>query len=225
RGIWNQLWIAQNSNAVANAMWGSLQFSVPNAVANFTGWLGSNGSSLTYHVPFVAFAKYTNTFTWSANDPLVHYMASDLSDLTSYTMANNLMVSTNVTTASLDPLGAALTPANLMTNLSQRNAYRYLPWGATSPSPLLSSSTLNLANNLAYKDPLISQSDNWQFPTNRFPNIGWLGRVHRGTPWQTLYLKSTPVSDANILNHSVVVTYPNGSIVTNNYANHASWEY
>src|SRR5581483_3378371 len=114
RGIWNQLWIAQNSNAVANAMWGSLQFSVPNAVANFTGWLGSNGSSLPYHVPFVAFAKYTNTFTWSANDPLVHYMASDLSDLTSYTMANNLMVSTNVTTASLDPLGAALTPANLL---------------------------------------------------------------------------------------------------------------
>src|SRR6185295_1842197 len=26
--------------------------------------------------------------------------------------------------------------------------------------------------------------------TNKFPNIGWLGRVHRGTPWQTVYLKS-----------------------------------
>jgi hypothetical protein len=28
------------------------------------------------------------------------------------------------------------------------------------------------------------------FPTNKFPNVGWLGRVHRGTPWQTIYLKA-----------------------------------
>jgi hypothetical protein len=36
--------------------------------------------------------------------------------------------------------------------------------------------------------------DGWDFPTNslpaKYPNIGWLGRVHRGTPWQTIYLKS-----------------------------------
>ncbi len=50
-----------------------------------------------------------------------------------------------------------------------------------------------ITNELAFKDPLISQSDIWQFPTNRFPNIGWLGRVHRGTPWQTVYLKSPTV--------------------------------
>jgi hypothetical protein len=30
----------------------------------------------------------------------------------------------------------------------------------------------------------------WQFPTNLFPGVGWLGRVHRGTPWQTIYLKA-----------------------------------
>ena len=29
-------------------------------------------------------------------------------------------------------------------------------------------------------------------PTN-CPNVGWLGRVHRGTPWQSLYLKSANV--------------------------------
>ena len=34
------------------------------------------------------------------------------------------------------------------------------------------------------------RSDDWDFPTNKLPNIGWLGRVHRGTPWQTIYLKS-----------------------------------
>jgi hypothetical protein len=39
------------------------------------------------------------------------------------------------------------------------------------------------------KDPLVVLSDNWDFPANKFPNAGWLGRVHRGTPWQTVYLK------------------------------------
>lgn len=47
--------------------------------------------------------------------------------------------------------------------------------------------------NLAYKDPMVRGSDDWDFPTNLFPNIGWLGRVHRGTPWQTVYLKSTDI--------------------------------
>ena len=36
-------------------------------------------------------------------------------------------------------------------------------------------------------------SDDWNFPTNKFPTVGWLGRVHRGTPWQTVYLKSSDV--------------------------------
>ena len=40
----------------------------------------------------------------------------------------------------------------------------------------------------------MTNSDCWTFTTNRFPNIGWLGRVHRGTPWQTVYLKSTNVN-------------------------------
>ena len=35
----------------------------------------------------------------------------------------------------------------------------------------------------------MTNSDYWEFPTNQYPNIGWLGRVHRGTPWQTVYFK------------------------------------
>ena len=49
------------------------------------------------------------------------------------------------------------------------------------------------AYNLAYKDPLVRISDNWDFPRNKFPTVGWLGRVHRGTPWQTVYLKASDV--------------------------------
>jgi hypothetical protein len=51
-------------------------------------------------------------------------------------------------------------------------------------------------------DPGVSESESWDFPTNQFPNIGWLGRVHRGTPWQTLYLKSKAASDGDWHKHS-----------------------
>jgi hypothetical protein len=37
---------------------------------------------------------------------------------------------------------------------------------------------------------MITLPVDWQFPTNKFPSVGWLGRVHRGTPWQTVYFKS-----------------------------------
>ena len=59
----------------------------------------------------------------------------------------------------------------------------------------------------------------WSFPTNKFPSIGWLGRVHRGTPWQTIFLKAdgNPImaiptaGQANWV--STLDTYP-----TNDYA-------
>ena len=47
--------------------------------------------------------------------------------------------------------------------------------------------------NLAFKDPLVTNSDNWDFPADKLPTVGWLGRVHRGTPWQTVYLKASDV--------------------------------
>jgi len=45
----------------------------------------------------------------------------------------------------------------------------------------------------AAKDRGVTRSDAWEFPTNKYANIGWLGRVHRGTPWQTVFLKSTNI--------------------------------
>jgi hypothetical protein len=45
----------------------------------------------------------------------------------------------------------------------------------------------------AIKDPGIYRSDSWDFPTNASLGIDWVGRVHRGTPWQTIFLKSTNI--------------------------------
>jgi hypothetical protein len=77
-------------------------------------------------------------------------------------------------------------------NLGQLNK-RFRPWGG---NPGSGADNDPLAFAVGAKDPLVRKSDNWEFPTTKFPNIGWLGRVHRGTPWQTVYLKSavTPLT-------------------------------
>jgi hypothetical protein len=47
------------------------------------------------------------------------------------------------------------------------------------------------AYNNRLRDPLVWKSDDWNFPTGQTTDrLNWLGRVHRGTPWQTIYLKS-----------------------------------
>ena len=62
------------------------------------------------------------------------------------------------------------------------------PWGG---NPRLTNVSYQLQDyDLSIKDPGIRKSDDWQFPAGAFANVGWLGQVHRGTPWQTLYMKS-----------------------------------
>ncbi|HEX9046510.1 MAG TPA: hypothetical protein VF988_05740, partial [Verrucomicrobiae bacterium] len=54
-------------------------------------------------------------------------------------------------------------------------------------------------NNYAARDPLVYGSDAWNFPSNVLSSLAGLGQVHRGTPWQTFYLK-----DVDFLNVSIV---------------------
>jgi hypothetical protein len=81
-----------------------------------------------------------------------------------------------------------------MANIGLKNA-RYQPWakdpGATASDPD--------AFNPAIKDPLVRGSDDWEFPTNTLPTLGWLGRIHRGSPWQTIYLKASNVGLTNLV--------------------------
>ncbi len=119
--------------------------------------------------PYTPTATVVEHFSWQANDPLVHYTADDLN----WPGADQLNQSVDSLTN--EDLG----------RLNQR----YMPWGG---NPLLGGADLNPVN-LALKDPLVWQSDDWDFPTYKMPTVGWLGRVHRGTPWQTVYLKSADV--------------------------------
>jgi hypothetical protein len=119
--------------------------------------------------PYTPSATVVQHYSWQANDPLVHYTASDLN----WPGANRLDRS----------------PDNLTNEDVGRLNQRYMPWGG---NPLLTGADQN-PYSLALKDPLVRQADDWDFPTNKFPSVGWLGRVHRGTPWQTVYLKSPDV--------------------------------
>jgi len=114
--------------------------------------------------------------SWQANDPLVHYLASDL---------NYSGQDTKPPTGTSQWNKSANLPRPTFGILNNR----YQPWGRT----LMSTNFDPNPYNFAFKDPLMWQSDNWDFPTNKFPTVGWLGRVHRGTPWQTVFLKATNI--------------------------------
>ena len=82
-------------------------------------------------------------------------------------------------------------PINSLLSINQR----YEPWGG-NPHKSGAAGMNAPVYELKVKDPVANlqgRSDHWDFPTNKFPNIGWLGRVHRGTPWQTVYLKSPSI--------------------------------
>jgi hypothetical protein len=120
--------------------------------------------------------------TWQANDPLVHCLASDLNYTgESGTPAPGISVFNYGTTIAILP------------NLGVLNDH-YSPWGgnpANPPNPYIPDDPNTVdAYNLAVKDPLIYSSDDWNFPTGQSSNLDWIGQVHRGTPWQTIDLKS-----------------------------------
>jgi hypothetical protein len=128
--------------------------------------------SNTFNAPYQPFRDVYVITAWQANDPLVHYTVGDLVGL----------LNTNVVVDSVDPKQVGI--------LGKLNG-RYKPWGG-APGGVDSN-----PNDLTIKDPLVFNSDAWDFPTNKFPNAGWVGRVHRGTPWKTVYLKATDLGIAN----------------------------
>jgi hypothetical protein len=76
-------------------------------------------------------------------------------------------------------------PLGNLTNLN----YAYQPWGGWHLPNHSSSYPTPYDVDLRVKDPRVQQSDDWNFPTGESLSFEWLGRVHRGTPWQTVFLK------------------------------------
>lgn len=134
-------------------------------------------ANLAMLAPFNPAAKLVVASTWQANDPLVHHHINDVqSDSpTNYYFRLN-QPATNIAPATLGRLNS-----------------RYSPWLGQPYT-----STYPEFSDRALKDAGVYSSDQWNFPSNQTSFAAhWLGRVHRGTPWQTIYLQadSAPVTE------------------------------
>ena len=154
--------------------------------------MAATNSLLSMQAPYAPTRYVVQYLTWQVNDPLVHYLGSDID----YAISPN----TSTTPApGVNHYDAGQNFSGLTSlNLGRLND-RFTPWGGNTllafQGRVFSFDTN--AYNLAERDPLVTLSDKWDFPTNRFPNVGWLGRVHRGTPWQTVYLKASDILAGN----------------------------
>jgi hypothetical protein len=190
-GINSQIDVSDGNVAFDGTYWKDDPMVAANEISGFRDFMGygtANGSSTAqfYKTNYIVQVPYSPTVTaseyisWQANDPLVHYLASDLNF--HGTESGGPTTGITVSTRS-SPLPRP--SFNLVND-------RYQPWGRNSQMSVTASVDTTPAN-LAFKDPLVRMSDNWDFPANKFPTVGWLGRVHRGTPWQTVYLKASDI--------------------------------
>ncbi len=235
-GITNQIATATN---YTSPDWSSFNATPPvnsqiMAASNFLAFLTStnfNTNGLRMQCPFNPSRRFGRTISLEANDPLVHYTLADLTDPTSQ-LTNNV-----------DYAASVRSPVPRRDTLGKLNN-RYSPWGGRRMpnGPPLSTAEQPDFYDLSMKDPLVRWSDEWDFPTNRFGSIGWLGRVHRGTPWQTIYLKATvanltnwfrwsgiptahPTNDWKLADLFIVATDPHAQrgLLSVNQTNIAAW--
>jgi len=147
------------------------------------------GDSSTQQVMQAGFSpsiRILQVNSWEANDPLVHYTVYDL-----FGGAPSGNSTSNSATTRIIPRDPYSIYTNALTPIVSSPGYalgnkRYAPWGGVQPD----STTGTEHFRFAEKDPGMYSSDFWDFPTQHFPSLGWLGRVHRGTPWQTIYFKA-----------------------------------
>ena len=217
RGVMNQLWVSGHpgSAPAVGGQWSTTATVIPGdttppaEAAFFNGFFTPTfqyaGQTYRNDQPAVQ-APYTPTRTifssylLQANDPLVHTVASDLNSQAGAVAiwAAKAKWNNGVWNKINDPINQPM-PTPPTTPIGGR----YQPWGQSKQMEALSGVDTN-AYHLGYRDPLAWGSDNWDFPTNLYPTVGWIGRVHRGTPWQTVDLKSTNILfGKNSLNQNI----------------------
>ncbi len=187
-GVDNQISISTQSTLTDNNTWKNygdidpgIYGSKEAAIINFSRLMRTNDDvARVLDVPFVAVRYVTQNNYWEASDPLVHYTSEDLwRGSTTYPELNSARTE----------FGRGIGEPNKST----------VAWP---------SHATNRDKVPSLRDPGVRTSDLWGFPTNRLPTIGWIGRVHRGTPWQSVYLKSEPASLPEF--QTIVGGFPSG---------------
>lgn len=156
--------------------------SVNAAISFFRTFFNSGAITNRVTVPFSPVVQFSLPRVWQVNDPLVHYMAEEIffADLAEAVPIEWLLPSKNFGFLPFDNIG----------KLNDR----YQPWGG---NPVKGPDNSSDSYDVAIKDAGATSPDQWNFPTNQTLAVGSLGRVHRGTPWQTLYLKAADFSLTN----------------------------
>jgi len=194
-GITNQIWVGLNTNLAIVANWRQWSSDTPitreiQRFQYFMNTTATNFGSFTNRLgplqarmqcPFSPTRKIVQNLSWEVNDPFVHYTTRDITPFSRTNLAQQINYI-------IPPFASVLPPMSFgLTNTT------YRPWGGNPNSTVQDGTEFALW----LKDPGIWRSDDWDFPSAKFPNIGWLGRVHRGTPWQTIYMKSTVMNVSN----------------------------
>jgi hypothetical protein len=184
-GIWSEAPVQAGVDTSPAAQQAAFNgFFTPSWAYDGIRYYNTNLSQIVPYTPIRTMYAYT---LWQANDPLVHYLVSDLNvagtNGTSLQRSDYYPPTFNISGLALNQLGL-----------------HYQPWGVMGQMREVAGVDTN-AINPAFKDPLSLGSDYWDFPTNQTWNPNWLGQVHRGTPWQTIYLKAADIlSESSFFN-------------------------
>lgn len=139
---------------------------------NNTGDFNPHVRQPVFYAPYIPYTTVSIPINWEVNDPLVHYTAADLNDLTK-----------------TNPFFSTAGPAQATNINAGAVNYRFEPWGggpvANNQSPTM--------YDISVKDPAVRRSDSWDFSSGEPLSFATLGRIHRGTPWQTVFLKATNI--------------------------------
>jgi len=134
-------------------------------------------TNIAMQVPFTPTRKLLHASDWESNDPLLHQCPPNLES--NHTSGRVLAV-------------RPTTPLSItnQTSIGTWNR-RYSPW-AGNPTTDPASDFFALDGRV--KDPGILSPDDWLFSEPASLAFATLGQIHRGTPWQTIYLKSDAAS-------------------------------
>jgi len=139
-------------------------------------------TNVAMQTPFTPTRRMMLSVNWEANDPLLHQLTHQfqLGDHPPFFVRTSVPVSASLPIADLSTIG--------------RLNRRYSPWGG---NPEIDPALQTFAVDITLKDPGVYEVDRWQFPQGVPLNLSTIGQIHRGTPWQTIYLKSAVAQPFN----------------------------
>ena len=188
QGEYTQIQVSRGQQAIPANEWLNPVFSGANIleIENFKRfYIGSkDNTNLVKQAPYTPHVALYRITSWQANDPLVHYMVDHLLKASPTNYPHGLTF----------PLKSDGGPRRLETgvplddwNIGRLNE-RVTPWYLGFPK-LVDWDGVPVVNG-SIRDPLMRTPDEWNFPMTPYASLGDIGGVHRGTPWQTIFLKA-----------------------------------